>query len=273
MASNTQSENGDVQEAEFDIVEGENGAADLDRAAIDMQVSTAKEYPRSIDKSLKEAETLATKNEDVASSCFYAIPRGGGTVKGPSVRLAEIMTYCWGNLRAEADIIDIGRKNVTAMGTAFDLEKNVAVRKRVKRNILTSDGDRYSQDMIGVTSNAAMSIAFRNAVFSVIPQPFVQQVYQEAQLASIGKQETFEKKLQSALEWFEGNNVSNNQVFELLEVNGPADVDEDDLIDLRGLVTAIKDGETTIDQVFSDRSSSPKSDRINEWAQNGSSDG
>ena len=41
---------------------------------VDAQVRTAKAYPRDIRKSLEEAEFMATINEDVAASCFYALP-------------------------------------------------------------------------------------------------------------------------------------------------------------------------------------------------------
>jgi len=236
----------------------------IDKAAIDIQIATAKNYPRSVDRSLKDAMTLATLDEDTAAGCFYALPRSGKTIEGPSVRLAEIMAYSWGNLRAEADIVAEDKTTITAMGTCFDLEKNVAVRVRVKRRITDKYGKRYNEDMIGVTSNAAISIALRNAVFKVIPAAFTRRIYLSARKASLGEGGTITQKRQKAMDWFAKLGVKPEQVFEVLGVKGMDDIGEDQLITLRGLVTAIQDGETTVEQVFHPARHSEATGELNE---------
>lgn len=225
----------------------------LDRAAIDMQVATAKQYPRSITKALQEAEELATLDEETAGSCFYTLPKRKGqdkAIEGPSARLAEIMAYSWGNLRAESSVIGEDRTHVTAQSTCFDLEKNVAVRIQVKRRITTKDGKRYGDDMIGVTGNAAVSIALRNAVFKVIPSAFSRRIYQAARQASIGKAGTLDTKRQAAMEWFGKAGIKPEQVYALLEIAGWDDLGAEEIIQLRGTANAIRDGETTLEQVF-----------------------
>lgn len=236
----------------------------VDRASIDIQIATAKRYPRSVDKAIKEALTLATLDEETAGSMFYALPRSGKTIEGPSARLAEIMAYSWGNLRADADIVAEDKTHVTAMGTCFDLEKNVAVRVRVRRRITDRHGRRFNEDMVGVTSNAAISIALRNSVFKVIPASLVRRIYQEARTASLGKGGTITQKRQKALGWFNKAGVKDEQVFELLDVRGMDDIGEDELITLRGLVTAIKDGDTTVEQTFNPPKKSAGAEDLNE---------
>jgi hypothetical protein len=241
----------EVEVGTLDLVHGVGALEAVDRASIDIQVSTAKKYPRSVTKALREAKELATLDEHTAASMFYSLPRSSKTIEGPSARLAEILAYSWGNLRADADIVAEDRTHVTAMGTCFDLEKNVAVRVRVKRRITDKQGRRYNEDMIGVTSNAAISIALRNAVFKVIPQAFAQRIYQAARKASIGEAGTMGQKRQSALEWFQKAGVRPEQVYALLGVGGLDDIGVDELITLTGLVNAIRDGETSVEQVFS----------------------
>jgi len=194
---------------------------------------------------------LATMDEDTAASMFYVLPRSGKKIEGPSARLAEVMTYSWQNLRAEADVIDTDGKYVTAMGTCFDMERNVAVRVRVKRRITDKNGVRYNDDMIAVTSNAATSIALRNAVFKVIPQALTKRIYEAARKASIGQGGTMTQKRQNALAMFVKMGFKEAQVFELLGVRGIDDIGEDELISLRGTMTALKDGETTVEQLLS----------------------
>jgi hypothetical protein len=71
---------------------------------------------------------------------FYKLPRGGKKIEGPSVRMAEVVAYSWGNLRVDARIATGGAKTVTAVGTAFDLERNVAVRRRSRAASPTAGG-------------------------------------------------------------------------------------------------------------------------------------
>ena len=245
------SSNNDALEPEIEIETGMAIAVSGgDGEAIDRQIATAKRYPRTVSKSLREAVELATMDEDTAAGCFYSLPRKEKHIEGPSARLAEIMAYSWGNLRVEADVTGEDATHITATGTCFDLERNVAVRVRVKRRITNKYGKRYDTDMIGVTGNAAIAIALRNAVFKVIPRSYIDRVYQAARKASIGEGGTMQQKRQKAMSWFQKTGVQQDQVLALLGVAGLDDVTEDHLITLRGLSTAIRDGDTTVEQAF-----------------------
>ena len=61
----------------------------IERANIDSQVSTAKQYPRDIRRSIDNSIVIATMNLDTAQSCGYSLPRGGKLITGPSVHLAK----------------------------------------------------------------------------------------------------------------------------------------------------------------------------------------
>ena len=138
-------------------------------AEIDRQVATAKQYPRDIAKCLTELRGLVTSSEEVAQECFYTLERKEkekGTNKeiikfivGPSVRFAELLVYCWHNLRVATRIVEEGTEFLTAQGIAHDLERNNAVSTEVRRRITTAQGYRYGADMIGVTGAAAGSAA------------------------------------------------------------------------------------------------------------------
>ena len=259
----TEDQDIEIEEGTLTLLDGNEALTAVDRASIDIQIATAKQYPRSVTRSLREAETLATLDEETAGSCFYTMPRAGKRIEGPSVRLAEIMGYTWGNLRIDAGIQAQDRTHVTAVGTCFDLEKNVAIRVQAKRRITHRNGNRYNEDMIGITENAAISIVLRNAVFRVIPAAFVRRIYLAARSASLGDG-TMEEKRTKALEWFADMDVKEQQVYDLLEIDGRDDLGEDELITLRGLVTAIKDGDTTVAQAFSRHDVSDGSDELNE---------
>ena len=69
----------------------------IQRAEIDMQIATAKRYPRDLAKVKRKMLDFATLDEETAESCFYSVPRDGKTIQGPSVRLAEIADVEFGS--------------------------------------------------------------------------------------------------------------------------------------------------------------------------------
>lgn len=224
---------------------------------IHVQVSTAKRYPRDVQVSLQKARQLATLDEETAEECHYSFPRAGKNIEGPSVRLAEIVASTWGNLRVGSRVIEIGEREVVVEGACIDLENNVAVAKEVRRKILDKNGQRFNEDMIGLTANAASSIAVRNALLMVIPKPFWNQVY-EATLRAIhdGKKPLAQRR-QAVLTWFVARGVTEPQVAQLLGKKNAGEIMIDDLKDLIGLRNAISEGTTNIAEVFGLEAAAP----------------
>lgn len=104
--------------------------------------------------------------------------------------------------------------------------------------------------MIGVTANAACSIALRNAIFKVIPKTFVDSLYQAAKKVAIGDAYTLESKRKAAIEYFAKLGVSEARILKTLNKEGIEDISLQDIEDLTGLKTALKDGDTTLDEAF-----------------------
>lgn len=228
----------------------ETALESVTRGEVDMQVSTARRFPRSITKAKQDAMSLATLDQEVAEACFYSLKRGGKSIEGPGVRLAEIMASSWGNLRCEARVVSEDDRFVVAQGTCWDMERNVLVRTEVRRRITGSDGRKYTDDMIGVTSNAAASIAFRNAVFKVIPSALTNTVYLAAKKAAVGDVATLDVRRTKAVEWFKKAGATEAQVIGYLGKAAVGDIDISDLEQLTGLKTAIQEGTTSLDAAF-----------------------
>ena len=222
----------------------------LEKAEIDVQIATAKRWPRKISESLQRAKNLACLDPDIASECTFAIPRADGLIIGKSIRLAEIMAYAWGNLRYGGRIVDIGERFVTAQGIAHDLENNIAVSVEVKRSIVGKNGRRYSDDLIRVTSQAAIAIAIRNAVFKVIPQAYADRVWKEAQKVARGEAKGLQPRLAKALAYFKENGISEDRVFRVLGIKGKEDVTWEHIDHLLALASSLKTGEATADELF-----------------------
>lgn len=231
-----------------------------DKAMIDVQISTAKAFPRSIRKATENALAVVTLDKETAATCSYAVPRGGKPITGPSVHLAKILVQAWGNMRAEAKVVDISDTQIKSQGIAFDLESNVAIKIEVTRSIVGKNG-RFSQDMIGVTSNAANSIALRNAIFAVIPKAVTDKVYSAAKQFITGDLSDKTKLIAKRKQVFDAlKDTYSLKEEEILSAVGKAAVEHvttDDLLVLIGVGQAIKDGDTTVDESFRSSKSRP----------------
>lgn len=231
-------------------VVSESALSLITKAEIDVQISTAKAFPRSLKTFLDKAMSMATVTEEVAASCSYALPRGGKALEGPSVRLAEIVCSTYGNIRAGARVIANDGKTITAQGICHDLETNNCVTVEVKRKITDKNGKTFTEDMQVVTGNAACAIAYRNAVYKVVPYALVQEVYDKAKEVAIGKAETLVARRTKAVEYFKSLKVTEQQICDVLEVKKIEDIDLEKLSTLRGMVSLIKNGESTVKDLF-----------------------
>jgi hypothetical protein len=221
------------------------------RANIDIQVSTAKKYKRHLPTVLENILFLATQDKETAENCFYALKRDGKVIRGASIRLAEIISNCYGNIRASARIIANDGKLVTAQGLCWDLENNVAYSVEVRRKITNKDGKPFSEDMQVVTSNAACAIAIRNAVFKCIPLALTSRVQDKIKQVMMGEEKDFATIRKNAVDYFEKQGVGVKNILALFEKRTIEELTREDVFDLRGIATAIKDGDTTIEQAFS----------------------
>lgn len=226
----------------------------LERANVDSQVATAKQYPRSIRRSIDNSIVMATMDPETAQSCGYALPRGGKPITGPSVHLAKIIVSNWGNMRTEAKVVQITDKQIISRGTAWDLETNVASAFEVRRSIIDKKGNRFSDDMITVTGNAANSIAYRNAVFSVVPKAVVDKVYKAAQKSITGDLSDTEKLLKrrtDAINFFKDEwGITEEEIIKLCGKQTVNQIKADEIALLLGMAQSLKDGDTTVDELM-----------------------
>ncbi len=229
----------------------------INKAEVDIQISTAKQYPRDIHKVLSTIETYATMDTETAEDCFYALRRGRGNdaavIEGLSVRMAEIVAGAWGNIRVQTRIIGNDGKTITAMGICHDLETNFAASVEVKRRITDKYGKTFSEDMQVVTGNAASAIAFRNAVFKVIPKAVTKKVIANVKQVALGQSIDLETSRKRMIDYFSKIGVTQEQLLDHLEVKGVDQIDKENIIYLRSLANAIKEGTTSVKETFGNK--------------------
>lgn len=232
----------------------------ISAAEISQQISTAKRYPRTLSKVKADMLSFATLDEETAGACFYTLPRGGKSIQGPSVRLAEIAVACYGNLRVGSRIISTvtngDSPHVVVQSVAHDLEKNTAIsiekRRRIvgKKDYNTGTRKAPDEDDINLATNACSAIAFRDAVFKVVPQALIQPVLDAAKKCAIGDIKSLSEKRNKVVDRLKQMGVPLDRILHQAEARKIDDIDYDKLEVLIGLGTSLKDGNTTLEAAF-----------------------
>lgn len=237
--------NGIIEVKSVDVIQA------IDRAETDVQVATAKQYPRDVAKVLNTIRTYGQMDIDTAQECFYSLARAGSPIEGVSVRFAEIVAGAWGNMRIATRIIGNDGRTITAQGVAHDLETNLAVSVEVKRRITDKWGKTFSEDMQVVTGNAAAAIAFRNAVLKVVPKAITKNVIDEIKKVAVGTVKDIDSRRTAMLAYFKDKlGVTEEQVLSYCDVSKVENIDNDMLFNLRGAINAINEGDSTVEELF-----------------------
>lgn len=235
-----------------------------ERAAIDIQISTAKRYPRSLQAFKARAIDMATIDEETAESCLYRRPVGMKDgqqqyAEGMSVRMAEIVGATYGNLRVRAFIVEQTERFVRVCGQAIDLETNFASSSEVVESTVKKNGQPYDERMRVVIAKAALSKARRDATFQVVPKALARPVETKVRELLMGNTEALEKRRAKVFQWVAKLGIEPKRVWAALGIAGEAELGAEQLETLTGIRTALKDGETTLDEAFPDpRTAGPK---------------
>lgn len=227
-----------------------------ERATIDIQISTAKHYPRSLETFTRKAVAYATIDEDTAESCIYRRPVGKDKngkqtyAEGMSVRTAEIVGSCFGNLRVASRIIEQTDRYVKAEGVAFDLESNFSANSQIIEPTVDKYGKPYNERMRIVIAKAALAKARRDATFMVVPKALAKPIETAVRNLLYGTAQSLTRRRAAVEAWIKKLGIDERRVYAALEVGGVLDMNERHLETLTGLRTAIKDGEVSIDEAF-----------------------
>ena len=224
----------------------------LVRGELHQQVMLARQFPREVGTAIQKMEESATLTADVAEECFYNLNQGGEQVEGPSIRFAEIAAAHWGNLRTATRTIDIDTKAqmVTVQGICHDTESGNVQMVEAHRSIRKRNGETYAHQMILKTLDACHSIARRNAILAVVPRALTNPIVDRCKVVAAGTQASLADRRKKALDYLESKGVSQERVLAALGCAEVADMTGKHVARLRGIMSAIKEGETDIETQF-----------------------
>lgn len=230
----------------------------LVRAEIDMQISTAHAYPRNVVACRDELVALVTLDLDVAESCVYSLPRDGKAVTGPSVRLAEMAITAWRNTKCAWRVTNETDSYVECEGIAHDMEKNVVFSGYARRMLLDRYGKRYSPSMVQTTTQACGAIAYRNAVFKVIPAALINPAIKAARQYILDNVGDYQQKIPDLARAMEGVGVSIPLLCRYFNLDKIDDISADQYVTTKGIYSAIVAGDTVAGDYFGTAKTAPE---------------
>lgn len=234
-------------------------AIEQERAIAEAQgkLVVAKRFPRDQAAAYQRImESCARKS--LAEDALYSYPRGGQTVSGPSIRLAEELARCWGN-------IDYGMKELSRRdgetemeAYAWDLETNVYTSQKftVKHlrdkqggaKALTDERDIYE---IGANMGARR---MRARILAVVPGDIVDAAVAACKETMKGNTEVpLADRIRALVSAFALLGVS-TALIEKRFNRKTGDLLPEDLVDLRGIYKSLKDGMSKASDWFGDAS-------------------
>lgn len=218
------------------------------RAAQEVQAAMviAKRFPRDENEAFARVKRACSRKA-LAEVAVYEYPRGGQTVTGPSIRLAEALAQNWGNI--DFGVIELEQKHgeSSLMAYAWDLETNTRVTKvfTVKHERHKKGGvvDRLTdpRDIYEMTANQGAR-RMRACILGVIPGDVTEQATQwcEDSLRS-GATEPLADRVRKMAAAFGEVGVTVAQIEARLGHNLSATT-ETEMAKLRRIFTSIKDG-------------------------------
>ena len=209
----------------------------------------AKKFPR--DEVSAYAKAMeACQRPSMAEKAFYSFPRGGQTVEGPTIRFAEELARCWGNIDYGIKELsqDAGKSEMQAY--AWDLETNA----QSVQNFTNPHQREQGKKMVALTSqrdiyenNANMATRrLRSRILAILPSWFVEDAIAECKRTIAGKNDVpLIDRVKKMVVQFAKFGVTQEQIERRLKRKVDS-MTSDDFVEYLGIYNALKNGESKV---------------------------
>ena len=235
--------------AQLDNINQGTVAIEASRAIAEAQgkLVIAKRFPRD-EVAAYNRVAQACQRKGIAEKAFYSYSRGGSTVSGPTIRFAEELARCWGNIDYGIKELsqDNGKSEMQAY--AWDLETNAQSVQNFtnphirevggKAKVLTSQRDIYE-------INANMGARrLRSRILAILPNDLVDMAIAECKKTLAGNnEEPLIDRVKKMVVAFAKYGVTQEQIEKRLN-HKIETMTADDFVDFTGIYNAIKNGES-----------------------------
>ena len=241
--------------AQLDNINQGTIAIEASRAIAEAQgkLVIAKRFPRD-EIAAYNRVAQACQRKGIAEKAFFSYNRGGSVVNGPTIRFAEELARCWGNIDYGIKELsqDNGKSEMQAY--AWDLETNAQSVQNFtnphirevngKAKVLTSQRDIYE-------INANMGARrLRSRILAILPNDLVDMAIAECRKTLAGNNdEPLIDRVKKMVVAFSKIGVTQEQIEHRLKRKVDT-MTADDFVDFTGIYNAIKNKESKISEWF-----------------------
>lgn len=242
--------------AQMDNINQGTVAIEVSRAIAEAQgkLVIAKRFPRDEVQAYSKMME-ACRRPAMAEKAFYSFPRGGQTVEGPTIRFAEELARCWGNIDYGIKELsqDEGKSEMQAY--AWDLETNA----QSVQNFTNPHQREQGKKMVALTSqrdiyenNANMATRrLRSRILAILPSWFVDSAIAECKRTLTGNNEIpLTDRVKKMVVAFSRLGVTQEQLEHRLKRRVDT-MSAEDFVEYTGIYNAIKNGESKASAWFS----------------------
>lgn len=242
--------------AQMDSINQGTVAIEASRAIAEAQgkLVIAKRFPRDEVQAYSKMME-ACRRPAMAEKAFYSFPRGGQTVEGPTIRFAEELARCWGNIDYGIKELsqDEGKSEMQAY--AWDLETNA----QSVQNFTNPHQREQGKKMVALTSqrdiyenNANMATRrLRSRILAILPSWFVDSAIAECKRTLAGNNEIpLTDRVKKMVVAFSRLGVTQEQLEHRLKRRVDT-MSAEDFVEYTGIYNAIKNGESKASAWFS----------------------
>ena len=235
---------------------GVTGAMAANREAQEVQAAVfmAKRFPRDENAALSRISQTCQRR-GLAEKAIYTYPKGGQNVTGPSIRLAETIAQAWGNLQCGVVELEQAEGESKCMAYCWDIETNFRDTKifTVSHSIKTKNGTKVLTDPREIYEHVANQGARRKraCILTVIPKDVTDSAIEACQktLAS-GYKEPLLDRLRKMVNVFQNEFSVPLESIEKYMGYKLDSFTEMDMVTLRGVYTAMKEGNSKREDYF-----------------------
>lgn len=220
--------------------------ADSQRAVAEVQAALviAKQFPRNPIEAYDRVMN-ACQRPGLAQSAVYSYARGGSSISGPSIRLAEMLAQNWGNIQYGIRELSSENGESTVEAFAWDVETNTRQTKvfQVPHIRYTRQGTKKLTDPRDIYELVANNGArrLRACILGVIPGDVVDAAVDQCEKTIHANADTSPEGVQKLVKAFEQFGVTKEDIEGFiqrrLEAITPANV-----VSLRKIFTSLRDG-------------------------------
>lgn len=239
--------------------------SDREQQEVQAMMVIAKRFPRNPIEAMDRILRACTR-ETLAQGAVYSYPRGGQSVEGPSIRLAETLAQEWGNIQYGIRELSQTNGESTVEAFAWDIQTNTRQVKvfqvphirytKKGKTVLTDPRDIYEL----VANNGARRL--RACILGVIPGDVVEEAVKQCSLTLSANADTSPEGLKKMSEKFAEFGVTQEMIATRCQCRFEA-IRPAQIIQLRKIYTSIKDGMSNAEDWFNTALSSKASELNN----------